>query len=354
VFGGLPRLQAHGRIRDGIMAGVGLALEILSRPFESLLLALCMAPMIRKRAWIVGLAALPALLLTAVQDKAVTQSFFSLPYMLSRYEYGVPTTFTFQSNPAPHRELTREQQLDYQAQTDVHGDRPESPARYFERLGSRIRFYRFFLLPALYPALLFCLPSFRTLRYMWAGGSLLVFALGTNFYPYFYPHYVAAAGCLLILFAVTGLARLNELRLRGFAAGREAAQILLLLGFAHFGFWYGIHLLGDENLFIATGPYESFDFINFGDSERRQSFNRELDASSGEQLVFVRLGPTHLLREWIHNEADIDRAHVVWALDLGQEEDQRLIAYYPRRTVWLAEPDAKPPRLSRFPSGRAQ
>jgi hypothetical protein len=64
--------------------------------------------------------------------------------------------------------------------------------------------------------------------------------------------------------------------------------------------------------------------------------------------VIVRLGPTHLLREWIHNEADIDRSRVVWALDLGPEEDAKLIAYYRGRTVWLAEPDAKPPRLEPY------
>ncbi len=70
--------------------------------------------------------------------------------------------------------------------------------------------------------------------------------------------------------------------------------------------------------------------------------------------MIVRLGPTHLLREWIHNEADIDRSRVVWALDLGPEEDAKLIAYYRGRTVWLAEPDAKPPRLTPWSAETAQ
>ena len=53
----------------------------------------------------------------------------------------------------------------------------------------------------------------------------------------------------------------------------------------------------------------------------------------------------HLLREWVHNEADIDKSRVVWALDLGAEEDAKLRAYYPNRTAWIVEPDAIPPQL---------
>ena len=61
--------------------------------------------------------------------------------------------------------------------------------------------------------------------------------------------------------------------------------------------------------------------------------------------MFVRYAPFHPLREWISNAADIDRSKVVWALDLGPEENSELLDYYPDRTVWLAEPDARPPRL---------
>jgi hypothetical protein len=342
VFGAIPRLRSSCRTLYAALIGAGIGLEILTRPFETVLLCVCLALVLRRGVGIVLLAMLPALLLTAVQNKAVTGSFTTLPYMLSRYQYGIPATFTFQKNAVPHRELTQEQKLDYQAQSDVHGDTPETVATYFTRLASRIRFFRFFLLPPLYIALLFFLPALREPRYLWASASVAIFALGSNVYPYYYPHYIAAVTCLLVLFSVEGLRRL----------GGDAMRIVALLCLAHFAFWYGIHLFGDETLFIATGPYESWDFINFGDSEGRIAINRQLAAAPGKQLVFVRFGPRHLLREWERNEADIDRSRVVWALDRGDEEDAKLMKYYPDRRVWVVEPDATPPKLTEVARGR--
>lgn len=343
VFGAIPRLRNSGRTLYAALIGTGIGLEILTRPFETVLLCICVGLVVRRRVGIVALAVvvlatLPALLLTAVQNKAVTGSFTILPYMLSRYQYGVPATFTFQKNAVPHREMTQEQKLDYQAQSDVHGETPETVTTYFTRLASRIRFFRFFFLPPLYIALLFFLPALGEPRYLWAAASVVIFALGSNIYPYYYPHYIAAVTCLLVLFSVEGLRRL----------GGDAMRIVALLCLAHFAFWYGIHLFGDETLFIATGPYESWDFINFGDSEGRIAINRQLAAAPGKQLVFVRFGPRHLLREWERNDADIDRSRVVWALDLGDEEDAKLMKYYPDRRVWIVEPDATPPKLTPY------
>ncbi|MGD1070407.1 MAG: hypothetical protein ABSB15_09725 [Bryobacteraceae bacterium] len=352
VFGSLPRLWRSGEPRDAALLGLGCALQLLTRPFESVLLALCILPaLLPLRRKLIGVALVilvPALSLTLFQNKAVTGRWTTLPYMLSRYQYGVPASFTFQKMPVPHRELTAEQKLDYTAQSDVHGDQPETLATYLLRLAGRIRFLRFFFLAPLYAALPFFIPALREPRYVWAAASILIFILGTNIYPYYYPHYIAAVTCLFLLICVTGLARLSRVRIRGIAVGRDAARLVGLLCVVHFVFWYGVHLAGNEDLFIATGPYESWDYINFGDAEGRVAIGRRLAEAPGKQLVFVRYGSGHILSEWVRNEADIDRARIVWALDLGPDEDAKLLRYYPGRTAWIVEPDAKPPKLKHY------
>ncbi len=106
VFGALPRLPRQSRnMRDAILLGLGLglSLELLTRPFEFVLLVLIVLLFfvpVRSLA-IAGLVPLPAVGITLLQNKQVTGSWNTLPYQLSRYQYGVPATFTFQPEPDP-------------------------------------------------------------------------------------------------------------------------------------------------------------------------------------------------------------------------------------------------------------
>jgi len=341
VFGVLPRLKSAPRTRDAILLGIGLGLQLLTRPFEFVLLVavviLFLAPV--RSLLIAALVLLPAFGLTLLQNKQVTGSWATLPYQLSRYQYGVPATFTFQPNPIPHRPLTVEQQIDYDAQADVHGFET-----YPTRLAGRVRFYRFFFLAPLYLVLPAFLLTFRQYRFAWVLIALGIFWLGDAFYPYFYPHYIAAETCLFLLVTVVSLERLSRV-------SREATALLLIVCLAHFVFWYGVRLSGNQNLLLALGPEESWDSIDYysvayTDTSGRIAINRRLASAEGKQLVFVRYYPRRTAREWIQNAADIDHSRVVWAIDLGPEEDQTLRQYYPDRTAWLLEPDARPPRLT--------
>ena len=281
VFGALPRIRDRLFDRDAIVLGAGLGLQMLSRPFESLFLdvavLLFFLPELRRRelrrklmssAALALVAFAPAVAILLAHNKAVTGSWTTLPYALSRYQYGVPTTFTFQPNPVPHRPLTPVQELYYEGQAAVHGG-TDTPSAYFSRFASRAGFYRFFFLAPLCLTLPFFLLRLASFRTAWIALVILIFALGTNFYPYFFPHYIAAATCLFVLMWVMGLERLTRWTIRGRAAGLVAAQWIVVLSGAHFLFWYGVHASGRFDLV----RYETADFINFGDPEGRVAIN---------------------------------------------------------------------------------
>ncbi len=78
---------------------------------------------------------------------------------------------------------------------------------------------------------------------------------------------------------------------------------------------------------------------------QRQEYIKALQARPGLHLILVRYGRHG--HEWIANDADIDKSKVVWgARRWGDLEDQKLLAYFRNREVWLLEPDAAPPRLT--------
>jgi hypothetical protein len=359
MFGALPRLQGGG-LGPAALLGAGLGLSWLTRPFETSLAVLgvvlyflmFLRGMERRKlvrvAATVLMSAAPFAGLSLLHNRAVTGHSMKLPYMLSRAQYGVPATFTFQANPVPRRPLTPEQQLDYRAQSAIHGDGADTAARFASRLGDHIGLYRFFFYPPLYPALIAFLTSLRDLRSRWLLATVLAFGLGTNFYPYFYPHYIAVLTCVFVVVSVIGLREVARLRLSGRTVGQEAVRLILLLYAAWFLLLYGVRLVGDKQLLTEIAWFDTAHFINWGDAEGRASVNHQLARMPGEQLVFVHYAPRHGFHEWIHNSADIDRAKVVLALDLGDSENRKLIEYYPQRTALLLEPDVLPPRLTPY------
>ena len=184
--------------------------------------------------------------------------------------------------------LTPQQELGYEVQSAEHGKQPETFATYFARLAKRVRFYRFFFLAPLYLALPAAPFLLAERKYRFVLAIILIFALGTNFYPYFYSHYIAAIACLMILLFVAALERLDRWTIRGYSAGRDAARVILFLCFAHFAFWYGLHAAGRQDFARDMWRFESWDAINSGDPNGRIAIHNELSAMPGKQLVFVQ------------------------------------------------------------------
>ena len=177
VFGSLPRLRERYRLRDAVLLGAGLGTHLLIRPYESLFLLLSTSAFLLPKpranlrpALIAALVVLPAIAITLLQNKSVTGSWGTLPYQLSQQQYGVPAALTFQHSPVPHRALTPEQAMNYRMQLGFHGDGTDTIATFLQRLEYRIRYYRFYFLPALYLVLPFFLLRLREFRFQWIAG----------------------------------------------------------------------------------------------------------------------------------------------------------------------------------------
>ncbi len=240
VFGALPRLRTCSRIRDGAWLGLGLAIHWLTRPYETVfLVAAVLLYFVRSRprpltkpALAAAIVLLPAIGLSLLQNKQVTGSWTTLPYTLRPLSiWRARIVHLGRRTLSPHLELTREQQLQYKMQTSFRSSGPETIESYLMRLEYRIRFYRFFFLAPLYVALPFFV-RLREWRYAWIVLTLLLFALGVNFYPFFEVHYLAALTPLFVLASIMGLEQLCK--------WNDAARLIVFLCFAHFVFWYAL------------------------------------------------------------------------------------------------------------------
>jgi hypothetical protein len=147
---------------------------------------------------------------------------------------------------------------------------------------------------------------------------------------------------------VLGLEQLNKLKLSGVPLPLNFGTFLLLACLVHFGFWFSVHEWAGEELRSALLPFESWDYINYGDPQGRIAVRDRLARIPGKKLVFVHYAPGHRFEEWIQNGADIDSSPVVLVHDLGTPDNNGILTYYRDRTAWLLEPDQSPPRLTRY------
>lgn len=83
----------------------------------------------------------------------------------------------------------------------------------------------------------------------------------------------------------------------------------------------------------------------------RSSILDNLDGQPGLHLVIVRYGLQHNLdREWVYNTSNIDATKVVWARDMGKDNNHELLQYFRGRRVWLVDADASGPRAVPYPN----
>jgi hypothetical protein len=374
VLGALPRIKRRQRVRDALLMGLGLAILANSRPYESLFFGLPVA--VAVFAWMLGKKGprlqlslrrivLPVGLVLVFAAAAMgyyfwrtTGSPFRTPYLVNIETYSTVPYFPWQPlRPKPvYHHLVMERYYTDGWLLAGYSSALLHPVK--TALIKLIRAMQFFLGPVLTlpwavwavaePRNLFCKPSTGKTGLLLAVCS--VSFLGSLLPIQFTPHYAAAMTGAIYGLELMAMRHLRLCPWYGESTGRAmvcwiAAICLLLVLPRAAALLFHVPLPGTRTLIWCS---------QFPQNHDRARALAQLKKLDGKELVIVRYGPKHEPdKEWVYNEADIDRAKVVWARDMGREQNQELVRYFKDRQVWLVEPDNQPPTLSPYPSSRS-
>jgi hypothetical protein len=351
VFGALPRLTSTSRARYAWILGLGMLILAHSRPFEGLIACLPVSLAIlywlaRRRRWrdiglwrrvVVPLAAMSVLILGTVgyYNARVTGRCTVMPYQIHEARYGAASLFVWQA-PKPVPEYTqaalRAYHVDWSRQ--YHLRQRTLPGFIGFWLRKIQTLWSFYLGVPLTVAML-ALPlarkgpgtRFALVTCIWLG-------LALSSATFLHAHYFAPAACLVFYLAAVGMGGLRSLGGRRRAWGRAAWVAVV----ASYLLSTALTLAGYDGSRAAKGEWEL--------GRARQRLLVDLERRGGRHLVLVPDAPQPGVHfNWVQNAADIDSAPVVWARLLDRSSNERLLAYFDDRQVWLLETSSRPPGL---------
>jgi hypothetical protein len=346
VLGAVPRLRANlDFTRNGFWLGFGLAILANSRPFEGLVFAGALAI---PGYWRVmrGPALWSALLILTVAGagmmyyfQRVTGNPLMMPHVLYRQTRAAAPIFIWQE-PRPEPEFHHQVLRDFSAwEVGMYSLARSMPlASIRERAATYWRFFCgwLFTIP------LICLALLWRDREVQRLALVLALFVSAALLPQVWqnPHYAAPATGLFFLLVTLGLQRLREWKTGAMPCGLFMVRGLLPIS---------LLILVANSFQGDAGPGSRWLPIARNREPARAKMLRQLESSGGQHLVVVRYLPDHNWHdEWVYNAADIDAAPVVWARDMGDEGNRDLLAYFRNRTVWLAEPDLRPARITAY------
>lgn len=277
----------------------------------------------------------------------VTGSPVRLPYQIEQETYAVAPYMLWQpvhqkpayTNPVIEKMYTQEALAGY------HVSR--TPAGFLLKayLG-----WSFFLGPALLlPCLMlaFTLPKNFSWRDIDSSNQFLflVFAaslISCALESFYNPHYSAPATGLFLLLVLLAIQLLRQWSSHGLFLSRAVPVICVVM----------LALRANaEPLHIPVASYYEFAWYQtasptFG----RARIEQQLKSIPGNHLVIVHYDRDHEpFAEWVYNDADIARARIIWARELGPAQDRQFLNAFPGRQVWYLQADEKPPTLQPFP-----
>lgn len=351
VIGALPRLLVRIDTGAALALALGVALLMLTRPYEGLLLCLPLVPVLLYRLvrlladwqWpsalrlmvpmIAAVGASGALLLA--YNQANTGSAYETPYELNRTDYARMPAFVTQTASVPKRAVPPGLDAFYQAESRPAGDY-STPVHALRATAGKLRnIWSFYFGPLLTIPMIFGLFWLRSRPVL--AASFAVTVVGFCFITFSWPHYLTPAVGLLVLISVAGLGALRHARWGPWGLFLSRALPLAIVATCI------VPLASLVTGWPRLAPTFMTPCCYLAVPYGRLPVERALAAASGDDLVFVR--PVSAAKggvQWVFNGADIDHQPIIWAHDLGDDKNAALIRYYAGRRVWRVEPVANP------------
>ena len=356
VIGALPRILRHQRPKDAILLALGAGILANTRPYEGLIFFLAVLAFgvwlhrKNKLSWSVTLrrVVVPAAMVlilagafVAYYNWRLTGNPFLLPWALGfRTSFSSPVFLWGKLRPPLHYDNPQFETYYRRAREGwlLLSTWPGFKHALFAKSATMMNFYSppQLLVPILVS--LFAIGKNWKLQFAFVI-TLLVF-VGTLAVPTYAPHYLAALTTGIYVLIVFGFRYINCWRFRGRPVGVGLVRALVLLHVALLP-----AQVGARSLMRHSRPSEAGVF-----ARARAAIEDRLERIPGKSLVIVRYSPGHdvALGDWVYNRADIDRAKVVWAREIPGQKLDALLDYFAGSEVWVADPDALPPALSKY------
>lgn len=362
VFGAVRRIMRRPQVRDALLLGLGLAVLANSRPFEGLVTSLPVAVLLI--AWMVGqqgpsiqlsmkrivLPLVVVLLLAGVAmgyyNLRVTGDPLRMPYQVHEATYAMAPVLLWQ-RPGPEPSYRHEIIRNHHLRALMHYQQQQTLSGVVKTSLQKLKELWVFYGGSLYFRLILMLTVLTVpwlLRDRWTRFALItcgMLMVGAAMQTWLMPHYVAPVIGLAFVLLVQAMRRLRLWQWGSIQAGRIVVWALCLLSLTSF----------------ATGFAQQMQRTSSGWGSERARILAELEQDGKRHLVIVRYGSLDVpyergYREWVYNEADIDRAKVVWAREMDIAQNRKLLEYFNDRRVWLVEVDQydSPPKLLPYPS----
>ncbi|QDT42613.1 hypothetical protein Pan241w_26990 [Gimesia alba] len=357
LFGALRRIIMQPRTSTTLIFATGLFLLAISRPFEGFLTAISAAILLV--IWIVkqtqfsgirivrsllvplGAASLIIILSLGYYNYKVTGNVSRFPYQVHEEKYSPTPLFLWES---PRTDLEpynpHLQKLHYGLSLENYKVQ-QTGRGYRLTIFRKMLYFLYFVF--VFPMGVLLLMTPWVMRDRWGRVALIIVISISLFHfcavTFFLGHYLAPI-FPLIFFILIQCARHWRV---SFWKDRNRGLLFVT------GLWI---------LFVITSFTKTRFYIESPDQPemyavglKRADIIKKLTQVSPKDLIIVKYSPHHSPNvEWVYNRADIDDSEIIWAHDLGQKENRKLIQYFADRDVWLLEADSDPVKLRRLVS----